>query len=154
LLWIGAGLSVAALTVLLDPSGLVGIIQSLSTEQPVAETLAAIALTAILSALIVLPAIFGENAGGLPRRVLAARPVAWFGLISYGLFLWHLTTAQLLGFPDDPAHFSASGLDLADRLPDALATPVMLLLTLAVSSLLAAASYYLVELPFLRRKEG
>ena len=154
LLWIGAGLSVAALTVLLDPSGLVGIIQSLSTEQPVAETLAAIALTAILSALIVLPAIFGENAGGLPRRVLAARPVAWFGLVSYGLFLWHLTTAQLLGFPDDPAHFSASGLDLADRLPDALATPVMLLLTLAVSSLLAAASYYLVELPFLRRKEG
>ena len=151
LLWIGAGLSLAGIALLLDPRGLTGIIQSLSAEQPIAETLAVIALTASLSTLLVLPAIFGEDAGGLPRRLLAARPVAWFGLVSYGLFLWHLTTAQWLALPADPLHFSASGLDLVDKLGGA-ATPVLLLLTLALSSVLAALSYYLVELPFLRRK--
>lgn len=151
LVWIGAGLSLAGLTLVLNPKGLTGILQSLSTRQPVAETLVVIALTASLSVLVVLPAIFGEDAGGLPRRLLAARPVAWFGLVSYGLFLWHLTAAEWLGFHAAPLHFSASGLDLANKLGDG-ATPVLLALTLALSSILAALSYYLVELPFLRRK--
>ena len=145
-------LSLAGLTLVLDPKGLTGIIQSLSTQQPVAETLVVIALTASLSVLVVLPAIFGEDAGGLPRRLLAARPVAWFGLVSYGIFLWHLTIAEWLGFAEAPLQFSASGLDLAAKLGDG-ATPVLLILTLALTSALAALSYYLVELPFLRRKD-
>ena len=153
LLWIGAAASLAALTLVLDPTGLVGIIQSLSTEQPVAETLLAIALTASLSILIVLPAIFGEEDGGFPRRMLAMPIVAWFGLVSYGVFLWHLTVAQFLGLPSDPAHFSADGLDLAAKLPEPV-TPLLMALTLAVTSALAALSYYVVERPFLRRKEG
>ncbi len=153
LLWIGAAVSLAALTLVLDPKGLVGIIQSLSTEQPVSETLLAIALTASLSILIVLPAIFGENDGGLPRRLLALPLVAWFGLVSYGVFLWHLTVAQFLGLPSDPAHFSADGLDLAAKLPEPV-TPLLMALTLAVTCVFAALSYYLVERPFLRRKEG
>ena len=152
LLWIGAAASLAGLTAVLDPAGLTGIIQSLSSEQPVAETLLAIALTATLSGLIVLPAIFGEEAGGLPRRLLAAPLVAWFGLVSYGIFLWHLTTAQWLGVPESPSQFSGSGLNLANELPFAV-TPILLILTIAVTSALAAASYYLVELPFLRRKD-
>jgi peptidoglycan/LPS O-acetylase OafA/YrhL len=51
-----------------------------------------------------------------------------------------------------PAHFRASGLDLAGRIGDG-ATPVVLVGTLAVSCAVAAASYRFVELPFLRRKE-
>jgi peptidoglycan/LPS O-acetylase OafA/YrhL len=152
LCWIAGAASLAALTALLQPGGLLGILEALNTRQPVGETLAAIALTAAMSALFVLPAVFGESAGGPPRRLLAWAPVAWLGLVSYGLFLWHLPIAQLLALPADPLHFSASGLDLAAKLPFAV-TPILFVLTAAVSAVLAAISYYVVELPFLRRKE-
>ena len=105
-----------------------------------------------VNALVVLPAIFGERAGGLPRRFLAAAPLAWLGLVSYGVYLWHLTVAELVGFSADPSHFSAHGLDLGRRIHH-LETPILFGVTLAVTCAIAAASYYLVELPFLRRKE-
>jgi peptidoglycan/LPS O-acetylase OafA/YrhL len=38
---------------------------------------------------VMLPAVFGEREGGLPRRLLGTRPLRWLGRISYGLFLWH-----------------------------------------------------------------
>ena len=50
-------------------------------------------------------------------------------------------------------HFDARGLDLVNRIPQG-ATPICLVLTLAVSWAIAALSYRFVELPFLRRKEG
>jgi peptidoglycan/LPS O-acetylase OafA/YrhL len=150
--WLGAGVAFAALTALLQPGGLFGIVQALATEQPVAKTLGAIALGLALHALLVAPAIFGQGAGGLPRRVLALRPLAWLGLISYGVYLWHLTVAQVLALPGDRAHFSADGLDLAAKV-DTLTTPILFVLTLGATTAIAAASYYFVELPFLRRKE-
>lgn len=153
LCWIAATACLAALTAILQPGGLLGILEALNTRQPVPETLVAIGLTAAMSALFVAPAVFGERAGRLPRRILASAPIAWLGLVSYGLFLWHLPIAQLLALPADPFHFSASGLDLAAKLPFAV-TPILLMLTIAVTSVLAAVSYYVVELPFLRRKEG
>jgi peptidoglycan/LPS O-acetylase OafA/YrhL len=152
LCWLGAGVALAGLALLLKPGGLLGIVEALAVEQSVGTTLAAIALTMVMCSLFVLPAIFGERAGGLPRRLLAARPVAWLGLVSYGIFLWHLPVSQLLALPADPQHFSAEGLDLAAKI-DFATTPILILLVLAVTSVLAAASYYLVELPFLRRKE-
>jgi peptidoglycan/LPS O-acetylase OafA/YrhL len=152
LCWIGAAAAFAVLTALTRSDWLFGTAQSFTATQPIAKTLATIALGIAVHVLLVAPAIFGERAGGLPRRVLAAAPLAWLGLISYGLYLWHLTVAELLGLRSDPAHFSAQGLDLAGRIDD-LATPILLVLTLAVATAVAAASYYLVELPFLRRKE-
>jgi peptidoglycan/LPS O-acetylase OafA/YrhL len=153
LCWAGAGISLVTLTVLLQPRGLLGIVQALNTSQSIPKALAAIALTASMCGLFVLPAVFGERAGGFPRRLLAAAPVAWLGLVSYGLFLWHLPIAELLALPADPAHFSASGLDLAAKI-DFAKTGILFVLTLAVTAAAAAASYYTVELPFLRRKEG
>jgi peptidoglycan/LPS O-acetylase OafA/YrhL len=147
LCWLGAAASFAALTTVV-PSDWV----FRTAPQPIAKTLVTIALGVALHVLLVAPAIFGENAGGLPRRVLAAAPLGWLGLISYGLYLWHLTIAELLGLRRDPAHFSARGLDLTGRV-DHLTTPLLFVLTLAVATAVAAASYYLVELPFLRRKE-
>jgi len=152
LCWLFAGACLIGLAAVLKPDGLLGIIQALSTEQPLPETLVAIALTFGLMASFVLPAVFGERAGGLPRRVLATRPVAWLGLVSYGIFLWHLPVAELIALPEDPQHFSASGLGLASKV-DFATTPILLALTLAASATVAAASYYLIELPFLRRKE-
>ena len=38
---------------------------------------------------LLLPAVFGDSLGGFPRVVLRNRVLAWLGLISYGIFLWH-----------------------------------------------------------------
>jgi peptidoglycan/LPS O-acetylase OafA/YrhL len=150
--WLGAGVAFVALTILLQPAGLLGIVQTLVTKQPVSKTVAAIALGIVMNALLVLPAIFGERAGGLPRRLLAAAPLAWFGVVSYGMYLWHLAITEVLGLESDPDHFSASGLGLATKI-DHLTTPILYVLVVGVTAAFAAASYYVVELPFLQRKE-
>jgi peptidoglycan/LPS O-acetylase OafA/YrhL len=85
--------------------------------------------------------------------VLAAAPLAWLGLISYGVYLWHITIAELLILPASPHDFSAPGLDLVNRISQG-ATPLCLVLLLALACAIAALSYRFVELPFLRRKEG
>lgn len=153
LCWLAAGACLVGATAVLQPGGLFNILVSLRTPQPFARTLGGILLSAGLSAFLVLPAVFGEDAGGLPRRVLAWGPLAWLGLVSYGVYLYHLAAAELLGEQSDRAHFSASGLGLAHRI-HFLTTPSLFVLTLAGSAAAAAVSYYVVELPFLRRKEG
>ncbi|MEN3283695.1 MAG: hypothetical protein V7607_4835 [Solirubrobacteraceae bacterium] len=152
LCWLGAGAAFAGLTAVLQPGGVFGIARAVATQQPFAKTIAGIALGVVVQALLVVPAIFGQRAGGVPRRVLAASPLAWIGVISYGMYLWHLTVAELLALPSAPGEFSADGLGLAAKI-DHLTTPILLVLTLAATMVIAAASYYLVELPFLRRKE-
>jgi peptidoglycan/LPS O-acetylase OafA/YrhL len=152
LCWLGAVACLAAATAILHPGGLFNIIISLRTKQPYARTLAGIVLSAGLSAFLVLPAVFGEHAGGIPRRVLAWRPLAWLGLVSYGVYLYHIAVAELLGEKLDPFHFSASGLGLAAKIHTAT-TPILWVLTVAGSAAAAGVSYYVVELPFLKRKE-
>ena len=93
----------------------------------------------------------GADAGGAPRRFLRIRPVAWLGLISYGVYLWHLPIALWLA-SSNSSQFSAAGLGLLGAI-HALQTPSLLLLTLVVSVGAAATSFYVVELPFLRLKE-
>ncbi len=151
--WILAAASLAATTAIVQPGGLLKILRGLATPQPYARTIADIALTFAVSVFLVAPALFGDRAGGLPRRVLGWRPLMWIGLVSYGVYLWHLAVVSLLGERSDPLHFSASGLGLAGKLHFA-ANPILLVLTIAVTAAIAAISYYFVELPFLRRKEG
>ena len=153
LCWVGAAAAFAGVVAVKDTEGLAGILRALTEHQPIPRTLASIALSAAFACLIVLPAVFGGRAVGLPRRILASRVLTWLGVISYGIFLWHLPVAQFLALPEDPVHFSASGLDLMAKLPHAT-TAILLALTLAVTCAFAAASYYVVELPFLRMKEG
>ena len=152
LCWLGAAACIAGLTILLHTHGFGGIVESVQTVQPFAKTLAVIALTGALVALTVLPAVFGESAGGVPRRFLAAAPIAWLGLVSYGIYLWHLAVAEFVSLPSDRIHFSASGLGLFGKIHTAT-TPVLFVITLAITCALAGLSYYLVELPFLKRKE-
>jgi peptidoglycan/LPS O-acetylase OafA/YrhL len=102
-------------------------------------------------ALVLAPAIWDAPARA-HHRLLAAAPLAWLGLISYGVYLWHLTIVELLVLPEMPTHFEADGLGLGERIGDGV-TPIAFALTLAVSCAVAAASYRFVELPFLRRKE-
>ena len=87
----------------------------------------------VIATLLILPAVIGDDAGGLPRRLLANPVVAWIGLISYGIFLWHyVVTLQ----------FDGENTSLLLILP----------VVLAISIPCAAASYYLLERPVLRLK--
>lgn len=82
-----------------------------------------------------LPAVFADEAGGGPRRILAAPPVAWLGLISYGIFLWHYAVAAELG---------GMGVELGFW--------PLLAVTCAISVAAGAASYYALERPVLKLK--
>jgi peptidoglycan/LPS O-acetylase OafA/YrhL len=152
LCWLGALACLIATAVVLHPGGLFNIIESLHTKQPVARTLAAIVLSAGVGTLLMLPAVFGAQAGGVPRRILAWRPMLGLGLISYGVYLYHLTIAEWIGESGDPAHFSASGLGLATHAGHLL-TLALLAATFAATVVIATVSYRYVELPFLRLKE-
>jgi len=55
---------------------------------PLAHTVEHV-LYAAVALLVMLPAVFGEAAGGGSRRFLASRTLAWIGAVSYGVFLWH-----------------------------------------------------------------
>jgi peptidoglycan/LPS O-acetylase OafA/YrhL len=150
--WVGAALCLGAVAAVLQPGGGFTILVALVTKQPLARTLGAVLLTGALMVLLVAPAVFAEGDAGVPRRVLGAAPLALLGLISYGVYLWHLTIAELLGLRSVPTQFSAHGLNLVGHVHRAR-TPIMFVATVAVSCAIAALSYRLVELPFLRRKE-
>ena len=107
--------------------------------------------------LVLFPAVFGATLGGLPRRILASRLLSWLGVVSYGIFLWHVT---LLGWLIGPGYSVGRGPSprspLVRGLPGFVSDHVLLAAlgsTLALSIGAAALSYYLVELPFLRLKE-
>jgi peptidoglycan/LPS O-acetylase OafA/YrhL len=89
----------------------------------------------LIAAALLAPAVFATDSGGLPRRLLARGAVAWLGLVSYGIFLWHYVIALELGSPGAGGSFV-----------------VVLGGTLAISVPVAAVSYYLIERPLLRLK--
>jgi peptidoglycan/LPS O-acetylase OafA/YrhL len=74
-----------------------------------------------------------QPSGGLARAALATRPLAAIGRLSYGLYLWHWPLYVVLS----PARTHVAGIRL-------------LALRLAVTALVAVASYQLVELPVRR----
>ncbi len=124
--WLAALTSYVVLSVVLPPTPFI----ATKGEQFVVH-----ASFGAIAALLLLPAVFGDRSGGFPRRALANPIVAWLGLISYGIFLWHYVVALHLGRGGANAGFA-----------------VVLMGTLAISILCAAVSYYLVERRLLRLK--
>ena len=134
LCWLAAAGTFVAATVVLDlPDGLY-------PEFTLVQRLLQHLLFGAIATLLLLPAVFGDREGGLPRRILAWPVLAWVGTISYGVFLYNLAVADEL---------KERGVD--EWVPDGRLLWLGLA-TLAVTLLLAAVSYYVVERPLLRRK--
>ncbi|CAN5573250.1 acyltransferase [soil metagenome] len=90
---------------------------------------------AAIAFLLLLPAIFADPGKTPLARLLGHPTLAWVGLVSYGVFLWHYVIALRLG---------SDGAELGFW--------PLLAATLIASLLAATLSYYLLERPLLRRK--
>jgi len=98
------------------------------------------ALYGLTAFFLLLPAVFGDQDRSLVRRFLRWTPIAFFGLVSYGVYLWHqawlgYVQHDWLGQPE----FSGSIVPL-----------VVIGGSLALMT--ATLSYFLVERPVLRFK--
>ncbi len=98
-------------------------------------------LNGAIATCLVAPAAFDVRVSTVVGRLLAWRPLAWIGLISYGIYLYH----------DPLLNWIAGGAFGGDHPWLRLLRLTALTLAAAVSA--AALSYYLVERPFLRLKE-
>jgi peptidoglycan/LPS O-acetylase OafA/YrhL len=87
-----------------------------------------LSVTVVLAALVIGPPT------SLLHRVFELRMLRWIGRISYGLYLWHVLVPHLL-----------MKLRMHGR-------PWTMILEIALSFALAAASYYALEIHFLKRK--
>jgi peptidoglycan/LPS O-acetylase OafA/YrhL len=97
-------------------------------------------LYGLIAIVFALPAMVGDpGSGGVPARVLGWPPVAWLGLISYGVFLWHLPLCEKFRSVQD---WTSHGSFL-----------VYTLVVAAAAVGCASVSYYLVERPLLRFKD-
>jgi peptidoglycan/LPS O-acetylase OafA/YrhL len=88
---------------------------------------------------LVAPMVFHDGRRSVPARLLAHPVLAWLGLVSYGIFLYH--QAFVFAFINTRAWLGFGGW--------VLYTVLVALAAIAV----AAVSYYVVERPLLRLKE-
>lgn len=147
--WAGAAAALAGLALLVPEGGIFGLIRQ-DELLGVGGTAARLALSLAFVGLLVLPAVFGDTVSDLPRRALGAPALLWVGTVSYSVYLWHLPVAELLALDAVPEQFTAGGLGLVDRVGDGV-TPLLWVLTLAITLALSASSFRWVELPFIRR---
>jgi peptidoglycan/LPS O-acetylase OafA/YrhL len=135
-LWLAAAACYAVVCLALGlPRGEPGdaFIPSYSTLQVGGEHVA----YGLIALLALIPALFGSPRQ-LPQRILAHRSLMWVGLVSYGIYLWHV---ELIG-----------KLDKLGVVRDHLVVKAPLVFAAAIAA--GAGSYYVVERPFLRRKEA
>jgi len=96
-------------------------------------------LYGLMSLLLILPAVFGPQGQGLVRRVLQNRAVVAVGVVSYGVYLWHIAIMVQLNQWFGGLHGVMPFVALA-------------VLGLGATYLVALASYVLVEKPALKLK--
>ncbi len=106
-----------------------------TSESWAVRVLAIHELQVVLAFGLLLPAVFGDPERGFVRRVLANRVLLWVGLVSYGLYLWHVAV-----------NIKLTEWGVLDALGSAGYIPV----ALAASLLMAAVSFYVVERPAMR----
>ena len=91
----------------------------------------------LIAACIAIPAIFGDSTRGLIRRWLQWKPVAYVGIVSYGVYLWHVYVIRLI-----PSSI-LRGTSLA-------AAVAALVGAFAAAVGIASVSYFVIERPAMR----
>jgi peptidoglycan/LPS O-acetylase OafA/YrhL len=102
-------------------------------------------LFGVFSFFLLAPAMFGDQRKGLGRRILASKPLVLLGTVSLGFYLFQLAVmanVQEWLAPDGTSSAFYGSL------------PVVFTLTFFGAIALAFLSYYLVERPCLRLKDG
>jgi peptidoglycan/LPS O-acetylase OafA/YrhL len=92
---------------------------------------------------LLLPAVFGPQPRGLIRRFLACKPMVGFGVVSYGIYLWH--QGWILVF----LRWTHRNLNFPFGLP----YWELFLAVLGLATATAAASYLSFERPILKLKD-
>ena len=96
-------------------------------------------LYGIFALLIIAPAVFGPQDRSLIRRLLRSWPMASVGVISYGIYLWHLDLISQF-------------LDWTGWRAGQVPFWLLALAVFALSAAVASASYFGLERPILRIK--
>lgn len=133
--WLPAGLAAALFLAL---CGLVAQAGPLAADWK-AQVLAVSVVKIPVAALLLIVAVFAVDRGGFTRRLFASRAVAWVGVVSYGFYLWHV------------ALFRWSDQLLGSGTVSLLELPLVICAVLVAALVIAAASWYFVERPILRR---
>ena len=111
-------------------------VELMTTEQYFARH----ALFAVIALGMLLPAVFGDHRRGWVRRLLGNRALLHFGMVSYGVYLWHLAWIIQLVHWDLGSH--------------EVVGPWLTWLPIVVGGawLMGSLSYYIVERPALSLK--
>jgi peptidoglycan/LPS O-acetylase OafA/YrhL len=115
--------------------GLCLIVSSDTFVQPAWQALVTHVAYGLVGLLLLAPVIFSDGRRRVPQRVLTVPAVAWLGLISYGVFLWHAPVLLAI-----VRHWGRGSI------------LVLLPATLAASVPIAALSYYVLERPLMKLK--
>ncbi|MEO6989845.1 MAG: acyltransferase family protein, partial [Aquihabitans sp.] len=123
--------------------GVVALDMPIGFDSPtVVQEVAHQVLFGLVALLVVLPGAFGD-ARGWWRRLLASRPLHGLGVVSYGLYLWHITTLYEIDrrwWPEGPTA-SAS----------VVTTLWLALWATVAATLVALASWWVVERPLVEQ---
>jgi peptidoglycan/LPS O-acetylase OafA/YrhL len=114
---------------------LIANLEKVTSDSWTLRTVGTHVLQGVFAFALLLPAVFGDPDRGLVRKLLANRILLWVGLVSYGLYLWHVAVNVKL---------------VEWGVLDALGSLGYIAAALCVSLLAAAGSFYGVERHALR----
>ena len=99
--------------------------------------------SALAGVLVMLPVVFGDQRRGLTRRALGTKVLISLGIISYGVYLYHVPVlGKIAGYAAGHRWTWLHGSTV----------PFMFVVTLVITVPVALLSYRYVESPFLRRR--
>jgi peptidoglycan/LPS O-acetylase OafA/YrhL len=136
--WLAWGLALVAYVVVCAGIGIDGV-GILSEPFSAWQGLGRHVLYAVVALGVLLPAVFGTPGEGWVRRLLGHRVLAWLGLVSYGIYLWHDSVLE-----------QAARWRVFEWFPHPYATYI--LFGAIGGTAIAAASFYGFERPLLRLK--
>jgi len=106
----------------------------------------------LVTALLLVPVVFGPQGRGPVRALLRCRPVAWVGLVSYGLYLWHFDWMKRVVERTNGFTGEVIWRGWADSRAGDSNMAVLLAAGLGLGLVSAATSWYLLERPLERLK--